>query len=119
MEPERKDTILIVIAVILGLVAVTAIALVLMKGGDDSVETPAPIPKEETPTVPEKEEVVVPREAPEASAPEEDVVEIQAEEPEPLSDDMEARIQAIADRIGRGEITREEGQRQINQLLGI
>lgn len=122
MQPERKDTVLFAIAVILGIVAVGAITLALIKRGGGAETTPEPAPAEESPAAAKQEETApltnIPTVAPDPS-PSEEVVKIQAPEPEPLTENVEARIQDIADRIGRGEITREEGQRQINELLGI
>lgn len=121
MQPERKDTALIVVAVILGLVAIGAITLALMKRGGDAETAPEPVPAEESPAAAKPEETALPSNTPTVAPelPSTDPVSADVREPEPLGEDTQAEIQAIMNRVDRGELTLEEAQVEVNKLLGI
>jgi hypothetical protein len=69
--------------------------------------------QKETPTVPLPP--VTPPETPTETV----VEEKKAPEPAKVPESVQSQIDAIALQLDKGEITREEAQKQVNQILGI
>lgn len=123
MPPEEKKTVSlrIIAGVILAAIVLTVAIFSLRKeevvpqetGGDPVVEEVIPE------TMTEQEDVVsdVPTTPPDEVIMQE--VDVEVIEPEPISDNVQEKINLVQERIISGEITLEEGQKEINKLLGI
>lgn len=119
---EQTPKALKITIITLATVAVVSAGLVLWGMREKATEAPAQVPVQETGEVTdavEAKKAVGPLEAPTNLPKEDEVVKAQAPEPEPLSVDVQAQINAITARVDRGELTLDEAQEEINKLLGI